>query len=132
MRALIALCGDIIGRHNIPAHRVLGHSDVAIGRKADPGARFDWRRLALSGVGVWPDLKTRHLNATGEMDPVMGEDAPRARAQFVKQAADYGYDPSCGLEQILSSLRQHFAPYRRGPLSRFDCALVAALNTLCN
>ncbi|MGB1360103.1 MAG: N-acetylmuramoyl-L-alanine amidase, partial [Paracoccaceae bacterium] len=38
MRALIALCGDIIGRHNIPAHRVLGHSDVAIGRKADPGA----------------------------------------------------------------------------------------------
>jgi len=132
MRALIALCGDIIGRHNIPAHRVLGHSDVAIGRKADPGARFDWRRLALSGVGVWPDLKTWHLNAIVEMDPVMGEDALRARAQFVKQAADYGYDPSFGLEQILSSLRQHFAPHRRGPLSRFDCTLVAALNTLCN
>ena len=132
MRALIALCDDIAGRNNIPAHRVLGHSDVAIGRKTDPGARFDWRRLALSGVGVWPDLKTWHLDAIVEMDPVMAQDALRARAQFVKQAADYGYDPSFGLDQILSSLRQHFAPHRRGPLSRFDFALVAALNTLCN
>ncbi len=110
MRVLIALCGDIADRNNILAHRVLGHSDVVIGRKTDLAARFDWCRLALSGVGVWPDLITWHLNTTVEMDRVTDEDAPPARAEFVKLTADYGYDPSLGLEQILSSVRQHFAP----------------------
>jgi N-acetylmuramoyl-L-alanine amidase len=40
-----------VGRHPIPPHRVLGHSDVAPGRKLDPGERFPWQRLAAAGVG---------------------------------------------------------------------------------
>lgn len=53
IEALIALCGEIVGRHPIPPHRVLGHSDVAPGRKRDPGERFPWRRLAQAGIGHW-------------------------------------------------------------------------------
>ena len=42
MQALEALCLDICSRHPIPPHRVLAHSDVAPGRKRDPGEKFDW------------------------------------------------------------------------------------------
>jgi N-acetylmuramoyl-L-alanine amidase len=49
--ALIALCADILARHPIPPNRVLAHSDVAPGRKLDPGERFPWARLAAAGVG---------------------------------------------------------------------------------
>lgn len=49
--ALTALCRDIVGRHPIKPHRVLGHSDVAPGRKLDPGERFPWALLAASGIG---------------------------------------------------------------------------------
>lgn len=55
MAALEALAEEIVQRHDIAAPRVLGHSDVAPGRKQDPGERFDWRRLAAAGIGLWPD-----------------------------------------------------------------------------
>lgn len=54
--ALIALGAAIRTRHPIPAHRVLGHSDVAPRRKIDPGERFPWPVLAEHGLGVFPPL----------------------------------------------------------------------------
>jgi N-acetylmuramoyl-L-alanine amidase len=53
MAAVEALAGDIVARHRIAAHRILAHSDVAPGRKVDPGERFDWARLARAGIGHW-------------------------------------------------------------------------------
>lgn len=54
MAALTELAADIIARHAIPPARVLGHSDVAPGRKQDPGELFDWAGLAAAGIGLWP------------------------------------------------------------------------------
>ena len=53
--AVIALCKGIMIRRDIPKHRVLAHSDVAPGRKKDPGEKFPWRLLADSGVGLWTE-----------------------------------------------------------------------------
>ncbi|QKC83057.1 N-acetylmuramoyl-L-alanine amidase [Mesorhizobium sp. NZP2077] len=49
--AVIGLCKGIAGRHAIPARRVLAHSDVAPGRKIDPGEKFPWAALFKAGVG---------------------------------------------------------------------------------
>jgi N-acetylmuramoyl-L-alanine amidase len=51
--ALMALLGDLKVRWTIPTANVLGHGDVAPGRKVDPGALFPWRRLAAAGFGLW-------------------------------------------------------------------------------
>lgn len=48
--ALISLLKDIMTRHAIPPENVLGHEDVAPGRKDDPGAHFPWKTLTLAGV----------------------------------------------------------------------------------
>ena len=51
--AVIALCADIVERHSVPAERILAHSDVAPGRKLDPGEHFPWDELHSHGIGHW-------------------------------------------------------------------------------
>ncbi len=36
----------------ITPQRVCGHSDIAPGRKTDPGPAFDWQRLRAAGVAA--------------------------------------------------------------------------------
>lgn len=84
MEALVVLATDIVARHAIPAGRVLGHSDVAPGRKQDPGALFDWRFLAGMGVGLWPENEL----ALGEALQLSDSDVIRAMQQ---KLGDFGY-----------------------------------------
>ena len=51
---IFALCDEIIKRHEIKPWNVIGHSDVAVGRKVDPGSKFPWAKLASLGIGAWP------------------------------------------------------------------------------
>ncbi|MDX2222041.1 MAG: N-acetylmuramoyl-L-alanine amidase [Rhodospirillaceae bacterium] len=51
---LASLAGDIVRRHGIAPWNVAGHSDIAPGRKQDPGELFPWAALAARGVGLWP------------------------------------------------------------------------------
>ncbi len=54
IEAVIELCQGILGRWTIPHSRIVGHSDIAPTRKADPGEHFPWKRLAEAGIGLWP------------------------------------------------------------------------------
>jgi N-acetylmuramoyl-L-alanine amidase len=58
MASVELLCRDLLARHPIPAHRVVGHSDIAPDRKPDPGELFDWPRLAQRGIGIWPPVNS--------------------------------------------------------------------------
>lgn len=49
---LIEACAALCEEYDIPPGHIVGHSDIAPGRKTDPGDKFDWGRLrgALKGV----------------------------------------------------------------------------------
>ena len=51
--AVTRLCADVMARRAIAANRLLAHSDIAPGRKVDPGEKFPWETLAAAGVGYW-------------------------------------------------------------------------------
>ena len=53
--SVMTLVRDISARYGIAAERILAHSDVAPGRKSDPGERFPWDRLAAAGIGHYVD-----------------------------------------------------------------------------
>ncbi len=52
---VVALVRDVVRRHKVPPHHVLGHSDIAPQNKQDPGPMFPWRRLVQAGLVAWPD-----------------------------------------------------------------------------
>ncbi|MBN8534233.1 MAG: N-acetylmuramoyl-L-alanine amidase [Rhizobiales bacterium] len=54
IEAVIRLVADIKQRWSIADSRILAHSDIAPGRKIDPGENFPWERLAQAGLGLWP------------------------------------------------------------------------------
>lgn len=55
IQALVALLGDVTSRLGIPRQAVVGHGDIAPGRKNDPSVLFPWATLARYGFGLWPD-----------------------------------------------------------------------------
>ncbi|MET0618006.1 MAG: N-acetylmuramoyl-L-alanine amidase [Luteibacter sp.] len=55
IQALVNLLGDLTSRLGIPRQAVVGHGDIAPGRKNDPSARFPWAALSRYGFGLWPD-----------------------------------------------------------------------------
>lgn len=55
IETLILLLKDVAQRHQIKAHNIVGHSDIAPQRKVDPGPMFPWKRLAEAGLGRWYD-----------------------------------------------------------------------------
>jgi N-acetylmuramoyl-L-alanine amidase len=52
---VIELVKKIVKEHDIRPDRILGHSDIAPGRKNDPGPKFPWKRFADEGIIPWPD-----------------------------------------------------------------------------
>ncbi len=75
--AVVELVTDIAARNKLRRHQIVGHSDVAPARKADPGEKFPWKRLADAGVALWPRAVSAHGSPTDEMR--QGDAHPRVR-----------------------------------------------------
>jgi N-acetylmuramoyl-L-alanine amidase len=54
IQSVMTLVRDIMKRHGLDKHHVIGHSDWAPSRKPDPGEKFPWKRLAEAGLSIWP------------------------------------------------------------------------------
>lgn len=55
INSLLALLTKLKKDYNIPTQNIIGHSDIAPGRKKDPSALFPWKLLASMGFGIWPE-----------------------------------------------------------------------------
>jgi len=114
MQAVANLSAEILARWGIAPEGVLGHSDVAPGRKIDPGERFDWKGLADGGVGRWVEPEPPGpLIASHSRQPL-----PADIAQVQRLLAAYGYGiRTDGLldgttRDVIRAFQLHFRPQR--------------------
>lgn len=110
--ALMQLMRGIKARWSIAPARVIGHSDMAPGRKVDPGGQFPWRRMAAAGLAVWP------RRMSGPRVPV---------AQFRPLMQRFGYTSDVSDDVLLQAFRLRFRPGVTGPLDQRDLVMLQDL-----
>ncbi len=118
LELVIELATDILERNpEIDPVDVIGHGDIAAGRRVDPGPHFPWKRLYENGIGAWydentvttyrdqfnqalPDLTEMQeaLNRYGYQIEVSGEDDTQTR--FVIRSFQMHFRPSVTSGQI--------------------------------
>lgn len=102
IRAVIALCRDIILRHGILPQHVIAHSDIAPERKKDPGELFPWAMLASSGVGLWPQVNDG--DEAEAMDIVSDHEKIKSLLTY------FGYDARADFKTLIAAFQRHFEP----------------------
>lgn len=116
IEALIKLIRDIRSRWNIADHNILGHSDIAPGRKVDPGEHFPWAVLSEAGIGLMPRLS----HSSGEVD------TPIELFSALKQ---WGYDYIDDFDLMVLEFSRHYLPEDFGK-EIDEQKLYAAINSL--
>ena len=129
INAVIRLCRGISLRHRIAPAMVLAHSDIAPGRKIDPGELFPWGKLAAKGIGHFiepePVSGGRFFTTGDEGQPIEALQA---------MLALYGYEmPVTGVydaqtEKIVRAFQRHFRPGKVDGVA--DVSTIATLHKL--
>ncbi|OWQ46488.1 N-acetylmuramoyl-L-alanine amidase [Roseateles noduli] len=128
---VIKLVKEIVARHGIRSDRILGHNDIAPGRKQDPGPAFPWKQLADAGLIAWPDAAQVQIKqAIYQVAPV-----PDA-VWFQKRLAQIGYQtPQTGIldtatREVISTFQMKYRPANfTGDMDAETAALLEVVTT---
>jgi N-acetylmuramoyl-L-alanine amidase len=114
MTVLEALLAEMLDRWRLGPEAVIAHSDMAPGRKADPGPKLDWRRLARAGLAIWP-------REVGNAEP--------CPERFRRAVGAIGYGAGEGVTEldVLEAFRLRFRPGAAGALAGADVAVAEAV-----
>ena len=111
IEAVIALCAGISMRHGVAPERVLAHSDVAPGRKRDPGEKFPWAALHAAGIGHLvppaPVRGGRFLTAGESGEPVEALQSMLALYGYGLEITGF-FDAAT--QAVVEAFQRHFRP----------------------
>lgn len=128
---VIQLTREIVARHGIRSDRILGHNDIAPGRKQDPGPEFPWKQLADAGLIAWPDAAQVQIKrAIYEVGPVPDVN------WFQQRLAQVGYQtPRTGefdvaTREVISTFQMKYRPANfAGDMDAETAALLEVVTT---
>ena len=131
IEAVIALCRSIATRHGMRPERVLAHSDVAPGRKVDPGERFP---VGQAGAGGRRALDGRRPKGAANMRAYARatKASPCARCRRCSRMFGYGvqitgvYDAQT--KAVVEAFQRHWRRSRVDGIA--DASTIATLRDL--
>ncbi|MDX1739594.1 MAG: N-acetylmuramoyl-L-alanine amidase, partial [Alphaproteobacteria bacterium] len=113
---LVSLLQALITKHNIRPQNILGHSDIAPGRKIDPGPLFPWEKIFSElGLSYPKAVKT-----------------PPSDIVAKEMLAQIGYDVTDIKQAILAFQLRYRSELFDGNLDSATRALIAGVAELYN
>jgi N-acetylmuramoyl-L-alanine amidase len=108
VEAVLALAQHLVATHHISPENVVAHSDIAVGRKVDPGALFPWEYFAANGVGAWPDAKDVQTFR------ILLKSKKPSTAEIQQLLRTYGYRLDDNSDKTMSLALESFQRHFRG------------------
>lgn len=126
---VIELVSDILARYPaIDPIDVVGHSDIAILRKSDPGPEFPWKRLYEAGIGAWyeEDLKADYERRFAQRLPDITtiQDALKRLGYYVETTGQFDN----ATRYAMRAMQLHYRPQNyAGEIDAESVAIIWAL-----
>ena len=86
--SLQKLLNILVRKYKIKKKYILGHSDIAPGRKKDPGEKFPWEMLAKNKLSFWHKLNQKKIKNLREKNLLSEND----KNLFLKNLYKIGYN----------------------------------------
>lgn len=130
--ALKSLLAEICARHHIAPDGILGHSDIAPSRKADPGEFFPWHELARDGFGLWPE-ETKVLAGLPDLASALRRlsEIGYAVPTTVEEGSDI-LNPDSAATDVIKAFQRRYLPRQvDGHLDAVTATRIAAVAVAC-
>ena len=121
---LIKICRTLIKKYKIKKQNIIGHSDIAPLRKLDPGEKFPWQKLGKNKIGVWHNLKERHLIKFRK-----NKINNKYKAEFINKLKKIGYcfnyRRKGSLRRIIKAFQRHYRKELINGIIDKECLIIA-------
>ena len=87
LESLVKLIKKLMQDNAIQSWNILGHSDVSIGRKIDPGIKFPWHHLAKEKIGFFSNLSQENFDMDNS-----DNNSPQTIKEIQSKLMRIGYD----------------------------------------
>tara|TARA_Y100000741_G_scaffold313182_1_gene258021 strand:- start:110 stop:823 length:714 start_codon:yes stop_codon:yes gene_type:complete len=108
IKSLIKISKLLIKKYSIKKQNILGHSDIALLRKKDPGEKFPWKILASKKIGLWHKISLKRC--TEFRDKIINFESKI----FFEKLKKFGYFVDTSkkneLKKIVSNFQRRFRP----------------------
>ena len=124
VRSILKLSKYLIAKYKIKKKYVLGHSDIAVDRKKDPGERFPWKYLSSNKVGFWHQISEKTLKKLRNKKISNFEER-----EFFKYLFKFGYSKKfndrLNKRLLIKSFQRHFRQKLINGIPDQECFIIS-------
>ena len=113
IESLIYLINFLMCDYNIKHHNVIGHSDISVSRKIDPGKSFPWQILSNEGIGIFSNMNSKNYSK------LVNKEGDKFFAEInQKMLKKVGFDINItnkfddNTKQVVKAFQRHWRPSR--------------------
>ena len=122
IKTLIKISKTLIKKYKINKKNILGHSDIAVLRKVDPGEKFPWKLLSKNKIGIWYDIDYKKNFLTKKIPKFDSQ-------QFCKYLTKIGYRINYSkvfqLKKLIKIFQMRFRPKKVDGKLDLECFMIA-------